>query len=162
MFTRILFAIAFLSAPIAWAASCENLTKLDLKNTTITLAEPIAAGATLDGTALAGVPAFCRVAATLAPSRDSEIKIEVWLPEQHWNGKLRGDGNGGWSGSISHGRLAAGVYRGYASAMTDTGHAGGSAAFALGHPEKLIDFGYRSTHEMTVAAKAIIRAYYGE
>ncbi len=159
--------MTFLAARTVSAGSCENLAKLDLKNTTITLAESVAAGAfernnkTL-GTAFAELPAFCRVAATLAPSSDSQIKMEVWLPAQHWNGKLRGNGNGGWSGSIVPATLAAGVERGYASAMTDTGHAGGRAEFALGHPEKLIDFGYRSTHEMTVAAKAIIRAYYGE
>jgi feruloyl esterase len=51
--------------------------------------------------------------------------------------------------------------RGYATSSTDTGHAGGSASFALGHPEKLADFGYRSVHEMTTKAKAMVAAYYG-
>lgn len=133
-----------------WAASCESLATLNLKSGSITLAEPTAE------------PAVCRVAATLRPSSDSEIKMEVWLPTQNWNGKFRANGNGGWSGSISTATLADGVKLGYASAMTDTGHEGGSARFALGHPEKLIDFGYRSTHEMTIAAKAIIDAYYGK
>jgi feruloyl esterase len=50
--------------------------------------------------------------------------------------------------------------RGYAAASTDTGHVGGSASFALGHPEKVIDFGWRAVHEMTVASKKIITAYY--
>ncbi len=165
MFTRmVIFAI--FSFRIG-AASCESLAKLDLKNTAITLAQPIAAGAfPSDGgrrdNPFANLPAFCRVTATLTPTSDSQIKIEIWLPEQKWNGKLRANGNGGWTGSIAPATLAAGVERGYASAMTDTGHAGGSGSFALGHPEKLVDFGYRSTHEMTVAAKAIIRAYYGE
>jgi tannase/feruloyl esterase len=154
MFTRITLAIlTVLPACYGWGASCESLAKVDLKNVAITLAEPVAAGK---------VPAYCRVAATLTPSSDSQIKIEVWLPAQNWNGKLRANGNGGWTGSISSATLAGGVERGYASAMTDTGHAGGSGGFALGHPEKLIDFGYRSTHEMTVAAKAIVRAYYGQ
>jgi feruloyl esterase len=154
MFTRMALAGFLMIARDASAASCESLRKLDLENATITLAQPMEAGAR--------TPAFCRVAATLTPSSDSQIKIEVWLPAQNWNGKLRGNGNGGWTGSIAQATLAAGVERGYASAMTDTGHQGSSASFALGHPEKLIDFGYRSTHEMTVAAKAIIRAYYGE
>ncbi len=173
MFTRILYvAVSILilaeTEPLPGAAaSCESLAKLDLKNTTITLAQPIAAGAFPSdvgkrGNPFGNLPAFCRVAATLSPSSDSEIKIEVWLPAQGWNGKLEGNGNGGWTGSIAPAVLAAGVEHGYASAMTDTGHQGGSASFALGHPEKLIDFGYRSTHEMTVAAKAIVRAYYGE
>ncbi len=134
--------------PLAFAATCEDLKKLDLKNTTITLVQP-------------SQPGVCRVAATLKPSNDSDIRIEVWLPEK-WNGKLEGNGNGGWSGSIAPATLARGVERGYATVMTDTGHQGGSGSFALGHPEKLIDFGYRSTHEMTVAAKAIVSAYYGQ
>jgi len=139
-----------------WAASCESLRAVQLKNTTITLTEAVT-----HNSATGGVP-YCRIAATLAPSSDSDVKIEVWLPAEGWNGKLEGNGNGGWSGAIVPRVLAEGVKRGYASAMTDTGHEGASASFALGHPEKLIDFGYRSTHEMTIAAKAIIRAYYGE
>jgi Tannase and feruloyl esterase len=49
-----------------------------------------------------------------------------------------------------------------ATASTDTGHTGSSASFALGHPEKLIDFGYRAVHEMTTAAKKMVSTYYGE
>jgi feruloyl esterase len=154
---RIAIFTFVLAARHASAASCENLQKLELKNTTITLAAVVGA---LPNSLKA--PPFCRVAATLTPSSDSDIKMEVWLPVEGWNGKLRSNGNGGWSGSIAPATMAAGVQRGYVSAMTDTGHEGGSGSFALGHPEKLIDFGYRSTHEMTVVAKAIVRAYYGE
>src|SRR5262249_6119077 len=87
--------------------------------------------------------------------------MELWLP-QIWNRKFEGLGNGGWTGSISPGVLALALRRGYATAMSDLGHEGSSASFAVGHPEKLIDFGYRATHEMTIASKLIIRAYYGE
>jgi feruloyl esterase len=160
MLTRTIF-VALASLQLASrtsAASCEDLKKLDLKNTVITMAQPITAGAPL----FPNLPAFCRVSATLTPASDSDIKIEVWLPAEGWNGKLEANGNGGWTGSIAPAILARGLARGYAAAMTDTGHQGGSGSFALGHPEKLIDFGYRSTHEMTVAAKAIINAYYGQ
>jgi len=108
------------------------------------------------------VPAFCRVAATLTPVADSEIKIEVWLPATGWNGKLEAVGNGAWAGSISFSALATALRAGYAGASTDTGHTGGNpATFIPGHPEKVIDFAYRSVHEMTVTAKALIRAHYG-
>jgi feruloyl esterase len=109
----------------------------------------------------ASLPAFCRVAATLTPSSDSDIKVEVWLPAAGWNGKFQAVGNGGWAGSISYPALAQALAAGYATASTDTGHAGNSGAFALGHPEKLVDFGYRAVHEMTVQAKAIVDAFYG-
>jgi feruloyl esterase len=159
--------IVMVAARHGSAASCESLKTLPLHNAAVTLAQAVGAGEfSLGGTgqsaAFASLPAFCRVALTLTPSDDSNIKMEIWLPAQNWNGKLRANGNGGWSGSIAPGTLADGVERGYASAMTDTGHPGGSGSFALGHPEKLIDFGYRSTHEMTIAAKAIIRAFYGD
>jgi len=107
------------------------------------------------------LPAFCRVAATLTPTSDSDIKIEVWLPASGWNGKFQAVGNGGWAGMISYAAMAAALARGYATSSTDTGHAGGRGTFALGHPEKFIDFAYRSEHEMTVAAKAIIDRFYG-
>ena len=111
-----------------------------------------------------GLPAFCRIQATLAPTPDSDIKVEVWLPAAGWNGKLVGIGNGVWAGSISYFQLGDPLSRGYAVAATDTGHAGNGLTgdFAVGHPEKLTDFGYRAVHGMTVAAKAVIRDYYGD
>src|SRR6185295_7793616 len=103
-----------------------------------TFAPPNARGGT--GNALANLPAFCRVAATLTPSSDSDIKIEVWLPIDRWNGKFQAVGNGAWSGAIGYAAMADALRHGYATTSTDTGHAGGSASFAFGHPEKLIDF----------------------
>ena len=108
-----------------------------------------------------GAPAFCRVAATLKPTSDSAIQIEVGMPATGWNGKYQAVGNGGWSGSINRNAMLQALRRGYATSSTDTGHSGGSASFALGHPEKLIDYAWRSEHEMTVKAKAIIAAFYG-
>jgi feruloyl esterase len=108
---------------------------------------------------LQGLPAFCRVVAVLRPVPQSRIRIEIWLPRD-WNGKFMGVGNGGFSGSISYGALADGIRRGYATASTDTGHTGGSGRFALGQPQKVIDFGYRAVHEMTAAAKQLVSDYY--
>src|SRR4030095_8485151 len=59
------------------------------------------------------------------------------------------------------GAMASAVSTGYATAGTDTGHIGNTASFVPGHPEKLVDYGYRAVHEMTVAAKAIVTAIYG-
>jgi len=157
-------------AGCAAGATCESLSSLTLPNATITLAQPIAAGAfTQSGgggkgkaASFADVPSFCRVTLTVKPSSDSDIKLEVWMPVSGWNHKFEANGNGGWAGSITPATLATGVKLGYATAMTDTGHEGGSASFALGHPEKLIDFGYRSVHEMAIKGKAIVAAFYGE
>jgi feruloyl esterase len=154
-----------LTAP-ARAASCENLSALKLADTKITLARVVPAGEFVqDGRGRVGayksVPEFCRVTATLTPSSDSDIKIEVWLPTSNWNRKLQSVGNGGWAGVISYSALAEAVKNGYAAVSTDTGHTENGGSFAFGHPEKLIDFAYRSEHEMTVKAKALVRAFYG-
>jgi feruloyl esterase len=152
----------------ARAATCESLTGLMLPQTTITLAEAVPAGDfALPGgaptpAALKDLPAFCRVAATLRPSDDSDIKVEVWLPSSGWNGKFQAVGNGGWAGTISYAAMGLALHRGYAAASTDTGHVGGRGDFVEGHPEKLVDYAYRSVHEMTVQGKAIVGAFYGE
>ena len=109
------------------------------------------------------LPAHCRVAATLKPSADSVIDIEVWMPESaSWNGKFQAVGNGGWAGNISFPAMATAVQEGYATASTDTGHKGGNALFAIDHPEKLTDFAYRAVHEMVVTAKAVMTKYYNQ
>ena len=153
------------SAATTWAATCESLASLSLPDTTVTLATTVPAGAlapSRPGPANSDSPAFCRVALTIRPTSDSDIRMEIWLPAANWNKKFQANGNGGWAGSIQPGALAAGLKRGYATAMTDTGHAGGSAVFAMGHPEKLIDYDYRAVHEMAVKGKAIVTAFYGE
>ncbi len=114
-----------------------------------------------DAAALQNLPAFCRVVAVLRPSPQSRIRIEVWLPRD-WNGKFMGVGNGGFSGSISYGALADALRRGYATASTDTGHEGASGRFALGQPQRTIDFGHRAVHEMTMAARQLVSDYYGK
>ncbi len=161
---------SLLAAP-AFAASCEGLASLTLPDTAITSAQVVAAGAFTPpapaqakgkgALAYKDLPEFCRVAATLKPSSDSDIKVEFWLPTAGWNKKLQSVGNGGWAGVISYSAMADAVKAGYASASTDTGHVGGSGSFALGHQEKLVDFGWRSQHEMTVKAKAVVKAFYG-
>jgi feruloyl esterase len=100
----------------------------------------------------------------LKPSADSDIHVEVWLPASGWNKKFQGIGNGGFAGSIDWNSLASAVSHGYAAAATDTGHqAGGTdAAWALKHPEKIADFGYRAIHETADRAKSVIAAFYGE
>ena len=146
--------------------SCASLSTLSLPNATITLAQALEAGPfTPPGQDSAAestrtLPAFCRVTATLTPTRDSDIKIEVWMPASGWNGKYQAVGNGAFNGSIAYPAMMTALARGYATSSTDTGHTGNNARFAPGHPEKVIDFGWRAVHEMTLAAKAIIAAHY--
>ena len=160
--------LALVPATYKAATPCEDLAKLKFRNTTITLAQTVGAGTFTPPAGARGaqqfgdLPAFCRVQATLKPSPDSDIKMELWMPEpSKWNGKLRGTGNGGLGGgaTVNAGPLGTGVRLGFATAGNNTGHEGDSS-YAMTHPEKIKDFGYRSAHEMTVASKALIKAFY--
>jgi feruloyl esterase len=161
--------VLLLSALPAAAATCESLaSSLANSKTSITVAAVIPAGSFTPpaGQPIANVPAFCRVAGSLRPSGDSDIQFEVWMPASGWNGKFQGVGNGGFAGTISYSQMATALRKGYATASTDTGHkaegGGTGAAWALGHPEKVVDFGHRAIHETAVTAKAAIAAFYGE
>jgi feruloyl esterase len=162
LFKAMLFPI--LLPIVLHAQLCEKLSQLGSPTVSITLARVVDGGNLAgDGSAnaLQNLPPFCRVAADLKPTPDSDIHIEVWLPAAQWNGKFIAIGSGGWGGSISYGEMADALRRGYATSATDDGHTGPSASFLVGHPEKFIDFAYRAEHEMTVEAKTLIHAFYG-
>ena len=114
--------------PLKATEACEGLTSLKLPNAMITLAVPVDAGPFSPAAQSFNAPrAFCRVAATLKPSSDSDIKIEVWMPAANWNQKFQAVGNGAFSGAIAYPAMMTALGRGYATASTDTGHAGGAA-----------------------------------
>lgn len=151
---------------------CEDLTSITIANTSIATADTVAAGMfkppapgfpglTADYSKL---PAFCRVTGSIKPTLDSDIRFEMWLPAKGWNGRFMQTGNGGAAGAIVYSSLAEPLSHGYAVANTDTGHQGGMGDFSwvAEHPEKLTDFGYRSTHELTIVGKAITAARYGK
>ncbi|HEY3092812.1 MAG TPA: tannase/feruloyl esterase family alpha/beta hydrolase, partial [Vicinamibacterales bacterium] len=155
--------LTFPSASAA-AQSCESLASLKMPDTTVTTAALVPAGPFVANPGAAGrggtpptLPAFCRVQLTVAP----QINIEVWMPASAWNGKFEGVGGGGYAGAISYGAMVTALNAGYATASTDTGHVGGDGRFALGHPELVVDFGYRAIHEMTVKGKQVVEAFYG-
>jgi pimeloyl-ACP methyl ester carboxylesterase len=149
--------------PTVRSADCSRVASLSLPETTITRTDVVegpsfemANGRTLDG-----LPAFCLVAAITEPA----VRFEVWLPLVNWNGKFQGVGNGAQAGQISYPAMATALRRGYAVASTDTGHATSNARdakWAIGHAELVVDFGYRAVHVMTMNAKSITQAFYGE
>ena len=167
--------VTALTASPASAGSCESLAGLKLPNATITIATLVPKGRFvappeaqehgIRTATFADLPAFCRVAATLTPSNDSNIMFEAWLPVSGWNESFKG--NWGLGGAAFHDEdgigyfgLAQALRKGFAVAVTDTGRKGDSR-YAVDHPEQIIDFGERAVHEMTVKAKALITAFYG-
>ncbi|MEH2567369.1 tannase/feruloyl esterase family alpha/beta hydrolase [Bradyrhizobium sp. AZCC 2289] len=188
-----LFAGVAIASTPAMATPCTNLQSLPLQHTTINSATDNTTGVFVvpgssPPTTITGLPAFCRVTATLTPSSDSSIKIEVWLPETTWNGRFLGTGGGGFQGVITYNELASGIQAGFASSNSDlgTGSSGCSPLYCgsdgnmgnplaiafgdpaapstglFGHPERIKDFGYRAIHGMTVRGKEIANAFYGQ
>jgi feruloyl esterase len=186
-----LVALVAIGTTPAMASPCTNLQSLQLEHTTITSATDNTTGAFVvpgsnPPSTLTGLPAFCRVTATLTPSSDSAIKIEVWLPEITWNGRFLGTGGGGFQGVITYTELASGIQAGFAATNSDlgTGVSGCSPLYCgsdgnmgnplaidfgdpaapttglFGHPERIKDFGYRAIHLMTVRGKEIADAFY--
>ena len=161
----VLLTVMVLS-PAAKTSPCTDLNGMRVANGLVRAAEDVGVheALTLNGRAFADLPAFCRITASAGLDRHSNIAVELWLPRPDaWNQKLLGTGNGGFAGSISYGALAGGLRRGYAVANTDMGTfpaSSASWAAGTGYPEMLKDWGYRSTHEMTVLAQALTRAYF--
>src|ERR1700760_3496059 len=154
---KIILFLFFATLP-ALAGPCDQLAKLSLVNGSISSAEVVNPGSPLlaQWKLTESLPPFCRVTATLTPSSDSSIRIEVWLPSaSQWNGKYEGTGNGGYAGAIAYKSLAGALSRGYAVANTDMGTnpvVSNDGSSLTGHPEKWQDWGWRATHVMTVAA----------
>lgn len=146
-------AVMALAAPgLAHAeGACADLKTAKLAHAEITSATSETAGSV----------ELCKIVVASHPSADSNIGIEVWIPVgAAWNGKFVQMGNGGFAGSIASARLKVVAATGYAVAATDNGHRaiGTDAAWALGHPEKIVDFGWRSLKETTDIGKALVRA----
>jgi len=154
------------AAPSGDAQSCAALVGKRLSpDTVVESADFKPDGDTVGSTKVEG--AFCRVAGVARPTADSRIGFEVWLPPvSAWNGRFEGEGSGGSAGALSPAPMAAALERGLATMSTDNGHLDGTdgghgLSWASGHPEKMIDWAWRGLHLSTVAAKQVVRAYYG-
>ena len=148
---------------------CAALASLKLDAAAVTLAGIVPAGTAMSGVKLqpkwfpTGLPtAICRVQVADEPSADSVTRVEVWLPVNGWSGRLHGVGNGGFAGDIYFDQMAAAVVMGEVASGTDAGHEGVDAGFALGHPERVKDFGWRAVHDTAVISKLLVKAFYSK
>ena len=168
------------SAAALDAQSCAALVDLNLQNTSeapavvmsARLVDVPAGGLeqpvypTLSGFATATgltkpIHQYCDVTGYVAPQNKFELKLP--LPTD-WNQKLFFVACGGFCGTLD-GRLCnLPLARGYASVTSNGGHdsaSGFDGVWAANAPELQEDFGWRSTHVVAIAAKAIAAAYYG-
>ncbi|HEY0426408.1 MAG TPA: tannase/feruloyl esterase family alpha/beta hydrolase [Pyrinomonadaceae bacterium] len=163
-----LFLFLFIPAKISAQQSCESLTNLKLQDTIIVSATAVPAGSFKPpaGSNLESLelPAFCRVAGTIKPTPDSDIRFEVWLPASGWNGRFLQIGNGGLAGVINYSTMPRPLLGNFVVAATDDGHQASplDGSWAIGHPEKVIDFGHRAVHLTAEKSKEIIKSFYGK
>jgi feruloyl esterase len=155
-------------SPAAWAAGCEDLMNIKLADTTIVSAEAVPAGdlTTADKVTRKAMPAFCRVVASVEDASDSDVRVELWMPNEGWKGVFHLNGNGGYAGVLGYdyGAMEAAIKHGYASAITDLGTAPATPLdgdAVIGHPQKWKDWGMLGTHEAAVVGKQIAKAFYG-
>jgi hypothetical protein len=137
------------------------------KLTTVDLSGPVGAKTYVTSASVvteARPAPYCRVTGYVEPM----VKFEVRLPLTGWTQRFVETGCGGLCGSLNirlgnsdgcypadHGELAL--------ASTDMGHTGGmDGKFGERDYRVRIDFAYRGVHVTTVAAKALISAYYGQ
>ena len=156
------------SSSASGQVDCKALTSVTLPETQVVLAQLVlpspATSASLPGLASAPATAqYCKVRVVATPTKDSEIGVEVWMPMAEWNGELLQVGNGGLAGSINETSMAQGVARHFAVAGTDNGHkgTGTDGSWAVGHPERVIDFGYRAVHITSVLSRLLVQEFYG-
>ncbi|MBS0335133.1 MAG: tannase/feruloyl esterase family alpha/beta hydrolase [Proteobacteria bacterium] len=149
------FALSMAGLAAHAETACADLAKVALPHATVTKAV----------SETVGDMQVCKVSATSKPTADSDIRLELWIPEgAAWNGKFVQLGNGGFAGQIPVIQFGRVVRAGYAVSGTDDGHQSKvvtQADWALGHPEKITDFGWRAVKETTDISKALIRAKTG-
>ena len=101
----------------------------------------------------------------LKPGEHSFIRCRVAMPEEsRWSGRMWGYGRGGWSGNDAS--MVGNAKGGDVAVSCDMG-TGASTGWTRKHPPTTWeddiwkDFGWRSTHLMTVYAKKFCKAFYG-
>ena len=154
-------------AAVKPVVSCDQLAKAEL-------ADAVGTKVSIKGAEERDTPKgkYCKVTGTIAPA----VGFEVDLPMEHWTQRYLEGGCGGMCGTISASISNAGTCMPalngeFAVAGDDMGHSGGMGGPGPGatmmgsfgaDPDARIDFAYRANHETTLAAKALIKVYYGQ
>ncbi|APA87585.1 tannase/feruloyl esterase family alpha/beta hydrolase [Paraburkholderia sprentiae WSM5005] len=145
---------------------CSKLTSIDITDIG-GAGSSISSASVTNATVNGATVAFCTVKGTLAPSN----AFEVALPVSTWTQRFAELGCGGLCGNLSDPTQQSSFsfsYQcplvqqgGFVTAATDMGHTGQDSSWTT-DPQKQADFAYRGQHITTLAAKKLIRAYYGQ
>jgi len=159
-----LFCAALTNVPAQADCSTAALSALKVPNLTIASATVVPAAAPN--------PEYCDVKGSVATSGEGaepgSANFEVMLPA-NWNQKFVFNGVGGLAGSLNSSANPADqalfLTRGYATAVTDTGHLIANPTWeytAPGSPDmpKVVDYFFRAVHDVTLASKQLVKSYY--
>jgi feruloyl esterase len=160
-------AAALLATQAKGATPCAELVALQLPDAVVTSAATVSGRVRgPDGKNYTGLPSFCQVTIVATPTNDSAINILLWMPDNTWNGRFQGTGNGGYAGNMAIDTFAMvyAIKHGFAVAATDMGtvpSSNNNADALVGHREKWIDWGSRSTYLMSALGRRVVRAFHG-
>ncbi|NEX62980.1 tannase/feruloyl esterase family alpha/beta hydrolase [Noviherbaspirillum galbum] len=148
------------------AVDCSQLASVDVSDiggTGSKITSATVSTATVDGTTVS----YCNVKGVLAPANN----FQVALPVSTWTQRFAALGCGGLCGSLRDATSQANFsfsYKcplvqqgGFVTATTDMGHQGNGTDWTT-DIQKQADFAYRGQHITTLAAKKLIKAYYGQ
>jgi feruloyl esterase len=105
---------------------------------------------------------YCSVTGYVAPQNKFELRLPL---RAQWNHKFFLAACGGFCGTVNGAACTPTLERGYAAVTGNGGHesaAGFDGVWAANAPGLQEDFAWRSTHVVTLAAKAIATRFYGE
>ena len=105
---------------------------------------------------------YCTVTGYVAPQNHFEMRLPI---REQWNGKLFFSACAAFCGTVAGNAFNQGLLLGYASVTSNGGHssAGGfDGVWAANDPDAQEDFAHRANHNVTLAAKRIVEAFYGK
>jgi feruloyl esterase len=159
-----LLCAAVTSIPVSATCDKAALNALKVPSVSITSATDVPAAAPN--------PEYCDVKGSVVSSGEGadpgSANFEAMLPA-NWNGKFIFQGVGGLAGAFISSANPADIplflTRGYATAITDTGHLATNPTWeytAPGAPDmpKVVDYFYRAVHDVTLASKQLVKSYY--
>ena len=159
-----LLCAPFAAIPARAECNVPALNALKVPNMTVTSATIVSAAPP--------IPAYCDIKGSVTTTGENvdpgSANFEIILP-QNWNGKFIFHGVGGLAGSLTSSANPADASqflpKGYATAITDTGHLVANPTWeytAPGTPDmpKVVDYFYRAVHDVTISAKLLVKAYY--
>jgi feruloyl esterase len=152
---------AKLAAAITPVATCASLSTMDFSQAAPGSPTQVTSATTITDNGAS----YCDVQGIQPP----QLQFDLRLPVSTWTGRYVQEGCGGYCGAVSPGAPQAATScpavagNELALATDNEGHTGSGFDALFGwDPGMRVSYAYSSEHDLALAAKAIIKAYYGQ